>query len=72
MIPEVLQHDATPEKLAHWLISLKIDDNLRGGMKAGFEQIRSMLKAPTDGPTASMIVREMLIHSGGEEITQES
>ena len=61
-IPEVLQHDATPERLAHWLISFRVDERLRNAMKGGFEQIRSMLKAPNNGPTAAMIVRDMLIH----------
>ena len=68
-IPEILQHQATPAKLAHWLISFRIDEKLRNTMKAGFQQIREMLKSPTDGPTAAITVRDMLVGKNkGESI----
>ncbi len=59
-VPEVLQNHATPEKLANWLISFKVDKPLRESMLEGFKQIREMLTPPENSPPAAKIVHEML------------
>jgi lipid-A-disaccharide synthase len=60
LVPELLQHYATPEAMAQWLERLRNDTELRRAMKRGFRQIRAMLKPPPDGTTAAKTVLQIL------------
>ena len=60
LVPEVLQHHATPEKLAEWLIRFTSDQRLAQTMTKGFRQIRAMLTPSLESPSAARIVLEYL------------
>jgi lipid-A-disaccharide synthase len=59
-IPEVLQHEATPEALAEWLFRFRTDEELCRAMKQGFVQIRDILSPEGGRPRGAEIVAEML------------
>jgi lipid-A-disaccharide synthase len=59
-VPELLQHNATPEKMAHWLIRFRTDDTLRSASIRGYAQIRRILSPRVDCQSAASIVMSML------------
>ncbi len=59
-VPELLQYNATPEKLAGWLERFTSDRSLRSATIRGFKQIREMLTPPAEHQTAARIVLDMI------------
>jgi lipid-A-disaccharide synthase len=59
-VPEILQHQATPESLAGWLARFSTEPALCRSMIKGFKQIREMLTPPSQGKTAAQVVIECL------------
>jgi len=55
IVPELLQNDATPEKLADALISLMRDRSMRERLEIRFEEIRAMLRQNTREKAAAAI-----------------
>jgi len=60
LVPEVLQHEATPENLAGWLLRFRREEPLRQAMIRGFSQVRHMLIPREEGLTAATVVQDML------------
>lgn len=56
LVPEFLQDDATPEKLAAALIGLMTDEGTRARLEGRFEQIRSTLRQNTAEKAAAAIL----------------
>jgi lipid-A-disaccharide synthase len=56
IVPELLQEDATPEKLADALLSLMRDKPARERLDDHFERIRSKLRQNTDEKAAAAIM----------------
>lgn len=59
-VPELLQDDATPERLAFWLDRFAIDQSLRESMIQGFRVLRAVLDPPTLPLSAVDIVVDFL------------
>jgi lipid-A-disaccharide synthase len=55
IVPELLQNDATPEKLAEALVSLMRDRSMRERLEIRFEEIRAMLRQNTREKAAAAI-----------------
>ncbi len=60
LVPELLQHWATPETMADWLARFRTDPYLKNGMKEGFTALRRMLEPPGEVGTAAHYVIETL------------
>lgn len=60
LVPELLQGQASPANLAHWLIRFRSEDGLRSAMRRGFDQVRAMLTPKRNGPTPASVVNECL------------
>lgn len=60
IVPEFLQHDATPEKLAAALVSLMSDGAARERLDSRFEEIRTALRQNTAEKAAAAIVPLLL------------
>lgn len=56
IVPELLQDDATPEKLAAALVALLRDEDGRAKLDAHFESIRSVLRQNTEEKAAKAIM----------------
>lgn len=56
IVPELLQDDATPEKLAEALVTLLRDANARARLDERFEAIRSALRQNTEEKAAAAIM----------------
>jgi len=56
IVPELIQDDATPEKLAHALLGLLSDKDARAKLDARFEAIRTALRQNTDEKAANAIM----------------
>jgi lipid-A-disaccharide synthase len=48
LVPELLQHWATPENMADWLARFRVDPSLRVAMTKAFAALRQMLETPED------------------------
>jgi len=46
VVPELLQHDATPTRIAQQVIALWQDEEARGAMRAAYDDIRRRLGGP--------------------------
>ena len=53
LVPEVLQHFATPENLSSWLDRFRSDSNLRTTMTKAFVRLREMLEPLPSNPSPS-------------------
>jgi lipid-A-disaccharide synthase len=56
IVPELLQNDATPEKLALALVALMSDREAREKLDERFERIRSVLRQNTGEKAAAAIM----------------
>jgi lipid-A-disaccharide synthase len=56
IVPELLQDDATPEKLAAALVTLLRDEDGRAELDERFESIRSVLRQNTEEKAAKAIM----------------
>ena len=56
IVPELLQHDATPEKLAAALVDLMFDEAGRARLESRFEEIRTALRQNSGEKAAAAIV----------------
>jgi lipid-A-disaccharide synthase len=59
-VPELLQHQATAENLANWLVRFRSEPRLRDAMISGFEWIRRQLNPPEENRTAAGIVLDCI------------
>ncbi|MBI5249583.1 MAG: lipid-A-disaccharide synthase [Desulfomonile tiedjei] len=59
-VPELLQNQATPAKMAKWLLTFRSDDSLRETMERGFSWMRQSLKSSQSGRTAADIILEFI------------
>jgi lipid-A-disaccharide synthase len=59
-VPELLQHNASPENLAQWLIRFRSEPLLREAMIRGFQRVREMLTPERDDITPASVVLEFL------------
>ncbi len=59
-VPEILQHEATPDHLAAWLLRFRSDQVLCDAMHRGFAQIRHMLSPPSEEKKPAHIIRQLL------------
>jgi lipid-A-disaccharide synthase len=59
-VPELLQHQATAENLAQWLVSFRTEPKLRDAMTNGFRWIRRQLSPQEENRTAAGIVLDCL------------
>jgi lipid-A-disaccharide synthase len=59
-VPELLQHQATAENLANWLVRFRSEPNLRDAMISGFQWIRKQLSPQEENRTAAGIVLDCL------------
>jgi lipid-A-disaccharide synthase len=59
-VPELLQHNATPENLADWLERFTSEEPLRQTMIKGFKEIREMLAPPAERHTAAKMALEAI------------
>ena len=59
-VPELLQHNATPENLADWLERFTSEEPLRQAMIKGFRQIREMLAPTAEGHSAAKMALEAI------------
>jgi lipid-A-disaccharide synthase len=56
IVPELLQENATPEKLAAALVALVSDEDARERLDARFEAIRTALRQNTEEKAAAAIL----------------
>ena len=59
-VPELLQNQATPAKMAKWLLQFRSDDSLRETMIRGFSWMRQSLNPSQSGRTAAETVLEFI------------
>jgi lipid-A-disaccharide synthase len=59
-VPELLQHQASPAKMAHWLLRFRSDPSLREAMEKGFSWTRTSLMPSQNGRTAPQILMGFL------------
>jgi lipid-A-disaccharide synthase len=59
-VPELLQHQATAENMAGWLVRFRSEPKLRDVMTSGFQWIRRQLNPPEENRTAAGIVLDCL------------
>lgn len=60
LIPELLQDNADPARLAEWLIRFKTDQSLRTAMSKGFSMIREMLTQADEALSPAKVVSDCL------------
>ncbi len=63
-VPELLQHDATPQKLAQALIDLLEDASSRNAMVARFDALRESLLPPPGEPTPDVAAVQAMLERG--------
>jgi len=68
-VPELLQDNASPEKLAQWLIRFRSEGPLREAMIRGFQRLREMLTPERDDLTPASVVLEFLDHRNADPHT---
>ncbi len=66
LVPEVLQHFATPENLASWLERFRTDSNLRAAMEKAFVRLREMLEPLPSNPSPSDALLALILEKRGE------
>jgi lipid-A-disaccharide synthase len=59
-VPELLQHNATPDNLAFWLDRFSNEPALTAAIDEGFVRLREMLESDPSKPSASDIVCELI------------
>jgi lipid-A-disaccharide synthase len=59
-VPELLQHQVTPENLAEWLTRFSRNADLRAAMVRGFQHVRAMLDPSAARQSAAAIVLKYL------------
>ena len=59
-VPEILQHNATPDNLAFWLDRFRNEPALTAAIDEGFIRLREMLESDPSKPSASDIVCELI------------
>jgi lipid-A-disaccharide synthase len=59
LVPELLQNEATPQKLSQALIDLLASNERRAALTERFAQMRETLRAPTGTPLADAVLRAL-------------
>ncbi len=60
-VPEILQHNATPENLVSWLDKFRSDTNLRAAFDQGFKRLREMLEPGASSPSPADALIELIL-----------
>jgi lipid-A-disaccharide synthase len=65
VVPELLQHDGSPERLAETVTGLMTDPALAGAQRAAFRDVMTSLRPPAGLPSAAAAVEVLGLIEGG-------